>query len=261
MGPFDFAAGSMQEIDYCMTTLFPTYSDTTVVTAQQLQGIDTLLSQNMDIHFGEYLFVPEVNIDETICVGGQYEFRGSTYTEAGNYSVLIRDNGRDTLVRIHLAVHLADNELVEASACDSFVWHDSTYTQSGRYLYRHLDEIGCMQVDTPSMLYNYQTDDPSGAILLEPKFNLNSDWTTYSVVLPSSVANSVQRLYFRWTNDASGGTMPPAAVDSISITAKDCGRPYNLMADNISDSTADITFTPVHNSDSKWEYVYTSVPF
>ena len=115
-----------------------------------------------------------------------------------------------------------------------------------------------VEAKTTSTLYNTTTDDPAGTLVLEPKFNLESNWTTYTAALPGSVANSVQRLYFRWTNDASAGTQPPAAVDSIMITVSNCGRPSNVVASTVSSTTADITFTPALSTDNSWEYVYTT---
>ena len=115
-----------------------------------------------------------------------------------------------------------------------------------------------VEAKTTSSLYNTTTDDPVGVLALEPKFNLNSAWTTYVGTLPSSFANSVQRIYFRWTNDGSAGTTPPAAVDSIFIISRMCGHPDNLAASNVTTSTADITFTPALSTDNAWEYVYST---
>ena len=49
---------------------------------------------------------------------------------------------------LHLTIHNPVHTAVSETACGSFVWHGTTYTQSGHYTYSHADANGCTQVDT-----------------------------------------------------------------------------------------------------------------
>ena len=96
---------------------------------------------------------------------------------------------------------------------------------------------------------------PAGAIQISPDY-LNLDSTTFRVSLDASYANTIKRLYFFWHNDFGGGSNPPASIDSIQIVGVTCGRPYNLHTNNITQTAADIAFTPAMVHDNAWEYVY-----
>ncbi len=96
---------------------------------------------------------------------------------------------------------------------------------------------------------------PAGVVQISPDY-LNLDSTTFRFSFDASYANTVKRLYFFWHNDGSGGTNPPASIDSIQIVGISCAKPYNVQADNITQTTAVITFSPAMASDNTWEYVY-----
>ena len=60
---------------------------------------------------------------------------------------------------------------------------------------------------------------PNGAVLLNSSYlNLQSNWvtTTYSLSA-DTYSGTIQRIYFLWINDGSGGSNPPAAIDNIKI--------------------------------------------
>ena len=52
----------------------------------------------------------------------------------------------------------------------------------------------------------------------------------------------IYRLYFHWRN-TSGSTNPPAAVDNVSLTVVTCATPMDLAASNITENSADLTWT------------------
>jgi len=60
---------------------------------------------------------------------------------------------------------------------------------------------------------------PTGRVQIGGNLNLQSTWSNITLSLPSAYAGNSFRLVFEWTNDASGGTQPPAAVDNISLVA------------------------------------------
>ncbi|MCQ2284384.1 MAG: fibronectin type III domain-containing protein [Bacteroidales bacterium] len=101
------------------------------------------------------------------------------------------------------------------------------------------------------------TNDPAGAEVLGV-FNLQSNWQTANIILDGRYANTTQRIYFRWNNDGSSGTAPAAVLDSIQITASNCGHPYNVQINNMSSTSFDVTFHPAVPTDNAWEYVVCS---
>ncbi len=103
------------------------------------------------------------------------------------------------------------------------------------------------------------TSTPSGASQLvgngtSGRFNLNSTWYHYSTTLDSSFSG-LNRLYFLWSNDFSGGTSPGAVIDNIQVTGSDCGTPSNVTVDSTTSSSIAFQFTPAFQSDSTWEVV------
>ncbi len=94
---------------------------------------------------------------------------------------------------------------------------------------------------------------PEGATLLG-QYNLKSDFETITNVVNSSYTG-VQRLYFLWYNNGGTGNNPPAIVDNITVTAVDCGTPYNLVLDNATAGSLTFHFTPALATDNGWEAV------
>ncbi|MCQ2291632.1 MAG: fibronectin type III domain-containing protein [Bacteroidales bacterium] len=92
-----------------------------------------------------------------------------------------------------------------------------------------------------------------GAELLGTYYN-QPTWQEESIVIPST-HQGVQRLYFLWWNDASGGSNPPGAIDSITIVGSDCGSPSAVTIDTVTSSTFAFHFTPALESDYSWQAV------
>ena len=67
----------------------------------------------------------------------------TTYSVTGTNSEGCVDSASITVT-----VNPATNSSIVETACGSFTWHDSTYTQSGTYTYAYLNEQGCASVDT-----------------------------------------------------------------------------------------------------------------
>ncbi|RAK64062.1 T9SS type A sorting domain-containing protein [Hymenobacter edaphi] len=60
----------------------------------------------------------------------------------------------------------------------------------------------------------------AGVTLLLPNLHTQSTYTTADLNLPASLAGTSQRLLFTWTNDGSGGSQPPAAIDNVLLTSQ-----------------------------------------
>ncbi|MGX8712203.1 MAG: fibronectin type III domain-containing protein [bacterium] len=86
---------------------------------------------------------------------------GETYTESGDYLYEHLDANECTQVdTLHLTINTPVNAVLTMVACDSYTWtagDGETYTESGDYLYEHLDANECAQVDTLYLTVNYST--------------------------------------------------------------------------------------------------------
>ena len=65
---------------------------------------------------------------------------------------------------------------------------------------------------------------PSGALKLATKLCLKDDWTHYQYTFDSTHAG-LQRIFFLWHNDNSGGTNPPASIDNVCLSTVDMQPP------------------------------------
>lgn len=101
----------------------------------------------------------------------------------------------------------------------------------------------------------------TGATVLFDVLNLDTAWTTVTFPMDATYSGTTKRLFFRWYNDSSGGSNPPAAVDNIVITGSDCGRPMNVHAENVSNTSADIVWSAASSSDAQWEIEYGQTGF
>ena len=95
------------------------------------------------------------------------------------------------------------------------------------------------------------TAQPSGSTAMTPnvnssyadRFNTISNYQTFTYTIPGMTTGGIKRLYFYWHNDGSVGTMPPAAVDNISISPIYCTAPSNLTITNVGTGGATLTWT------------------
>jgi hypothetical protein len=92
------------------------------------------------------------------------------------------------------------------------------------------------------------------------KLNLTQGNTLHvTVEMPNPYDNptitSNAKLVFMWKNDASGGTQPPATISNVSVIVNSCPMPSNLAVDNITSSSADVTWT-AGDSETEWEVEY-----
>ena len=113
-----------------------------------------------------------------------------------------------------------------------------------------------LYIGNPSLPSNSSNTIADAVKLTTTNLNQNTSGTYFRTTLDASYANTLKRLYFLWHNDGSIGTNPAGLIDSISIVGITCGRPYNLHTNNITQTAADIAFTPALPTDMAWEYVY-----
>ena len=114
------------------------------------------------------------------------------------------------------------------------------------YLKIFLGPIGAVEAGS--------TTAPSNVEALSGNLNVQNSYQHFTAALNSSYANTTKRLYFLWHNDGSVGTDPAAVIDEITITASNCGRPFDLAVQALGSSDADITFSPAMATDNGWDY-------
>jgi hypothetical protein len=92
------------------------------------------------------------------------------------------------------------------------------------------------------------------------KLNLTNGTLHVEVVMPNPNATpsaaSTAKLVFLWRNDASLSTAQPGAVIyNVSVASLNCPDPTNLTVSNVTNSTADLVWTP-GGSESAWTVEY-----
>ena len=84
----------------------------------------------------------------TICQGETYEWNGEAYTQAGEYSTVLRNtSGCDSIAYLHLDVRPIEVIYDTLVTCDSYEWKGQVYTLSGDYTYRSTNAYGCEKVE------------------------------------------------------------------------------------------------------------------
>ena len=96
---------------------------------------------------------------------------------------------------------------------------------------------------------------PQGATMVAQKLNQQTTTQHFTCMLDGTNANQVRRIYFVWRNDGSGGTTPPAVIDSISIVPVTCPDPSGLTVSNVTASSVDIAWTE-NGTATAWNIEY-----
>ena len=96
---------------------------------------------------------------------------------------------------------------------------------------------------------------PAGTVQLDDALSMVHAWRHYSFTVDSSFAGD-QRLYFRWVNNDSDGTNPPAAIDNIRVETLDCDFPIELTLLSVTDSSATVSWNAVPGATAGYEVAY-----
>ncbi|MDR1847480.1 MAG: choice-of-anchor J domain-containing protein, partial [Bacteroidales bacterium] len=116
--------------------------------------------------------------------------------------------------------------------------------------------VYAVPVDYNFVYFGYSTP-PTGQEIRQivAPINQQSAWQHIDVTLSGqNYSNTIQKLAFIWLSDGSSITNPPAAVDNISIIELNCVAPTNLIASNVTTTTADIAWTD--NTATQWTIQY-----
>ena len=98
---------------------------------------------------------------------------------------------------------------------------------------------------------NIYTTIPSSWENLTGRMALNSNWQNYSTFFDIPNAGAY-KIVFRWYNDGSAGTNPPAAIDNVSLVFVSCAAPVALSFDSITTNSSSFHWSAA-GSESAWE--------
>ena len=103
-------------------------------TLQAVSGCDSVVKKHHYVKFSDWY-----SLRDTAC--GSYVWQGDTITANPNnlnrwlYAESVNVQGCDSSVELRLTLLPAIEESVTITACDSYIWNGTTYTESGIYTY------------------------------------------------------------------------------------------------------------------------------
>ena len=196
----------------------------------------------------------------------------SALDSANGNAMFITNNGTDNTYTITSTSNVFAMRTFDIDAAGeysvSFDWR--TYGESS-YDYLRAFVVPNNVTITPGELNGISTTaTPAGWVNVGSyngavKMNLSSSWQTCNATLTvGENQTGYYKLVFFWHNDASGGTMPPAAVDNIDVHLISCPAPVNLVFNTITANQIDFSWTPIGDEDmwqvkinnGTWEDVY-----
>jgi hypothetical protein len=105
-----------------------------------INGCDSTHTLNLTINSAsEYGTDSQVHCDEFTWIDG------ITYTESNNIATftLVNDNNCDSIVTLDLTINQSTSSYDTVIVCDSYEWNDTTYFESGNYVYISTNVNGC----------------------------------------------------------------------------------------------------------------------
>lgn len=90
--------------------------------------------------------VCEVTYSDTTAIlcGESFVWRGTTYTESGDYPItLVNAEGCDSIRTLKLTLNKPTHGEETLEECDSLFWHDQWYKESGDYTFETTNAAGC----------------------------------------------------------------------------------------------------------------------
>ena len=106
---------------------------------RNIHGCDSILTLHLTINHA-------TAGDTTATACEAFTWYGTTYTESGDYNHTLSGAniyGCDSVVTLHLAIYHATSGETTATACESFEWHGTNYTESGDYTFETKNIHGC----------------------------------------------------------------------------------------------------------------------
>ena len=150
--------------DTCIENLLPrtfmgiTAWDDTVATVALTngQGCDSLLTYHLCV-----LHNTSASFDTTFCADRlplQWYHR-IFYTAGTQHDTLVNHLGADSLLTLTMHVLPISRDTLVVTACDSYLWHDTTFTESNfNFQFSTFNSVGCDSTVTLHLTVNYSTD-------------------------------------------------------------------------------------------------------
>ena len=128
-------------------------NNTATYTLTNSWGCDSVVTLNLTVNHSN------TGVDvQTACETYTW-IDGIVYTESNNTATYTLTNtaGCDSVVTLNLTVIPSTHNVETESACESFIWHGTTYTTSGTYTYAYTNANGCESADTLHLTVNHGT--------------------------------------------------------------------------------------------------------
>ena len=112
------------------------------------------------------------HLTDEACANGSYTENGFELydlVEGVMHETLVfeRPGTCDSIVELTLTVHAPDATTETATACDSYTWHGTSYTESGEYTWIGQNQYGCDSVVTLTLTINRSTSGSETATACE----------------------------------------------------------------------------------------------
>lgn len=195
---------------------------------------------------------------------------GVTYYESNDSAtyMLTTVGGCDSLVTLHLTMHYAQYTQFADTACDSYTWNDSIYTESGDHIQVLTGSNGCDSTVTLHLMVKHSTDSALYVTVLENNlpYTLNNLDYTLPGEYPQHFTNAVGcdstltlhlTVLYNVTSQVDttvcvadmpitwyGHAYTTAGSHSVTLTASngvDSTVTYTLSVDNLAATTGDVT--------------------
>ena len=186
---------------------------------------------------------------------------GTASNNGGNGLYISNDGGQSNAYTISTsyASYVYAYRTIEMTAGDYVVSYDWKGTGESSYDYMRAFLVPSATVLTAGSANGINTTNvPTGWIALDgaSKLNLQSSWQSKTVTVGVNAAGTYN-LVFYWRNDTGGGSNPPASVDNISVTKITCPVVADIETDNITTTSADITWTE-RGTATAWDVVFSA---
>ncbi|MDD4848509.1 MAG: T9SS type A sorting domain-containing protein, partial [Bacteroidales bacterium] len=133
--------------------------------------------------------------------------------------------GCDSVVTLHLTINASETYELAATACDSYIWNDAIYTESGDYVQTFQNALGCDSVVTLHLTINALPD-----VAIEGVTEICFGETT---TLTATTAIS-----YLWSNGATTQSIEVSEAGDYTVTITD----INGCSNN---ATATVTVNPL----------------
>ena len=178
---------------------------------------------------------------------------GTAVNNGGTQSLYVsNNNGTSNAYGNDMSSHVYAYRYINFSDTGSYVfsfdWHCQGESNYYDYLRAWLSPASVIHEAGDGTTYNYSTLAVPGCIDLvgansNGQYTLagSSNFTTHAGEFRISTPGTY-KLVFLWSNDGSGGSNPPAAVDNVFINTNSCPAPYNLVATYVGSDTIELSW-------------------